>query len=139
MTVRHHPPFRIPGALAFAGPPGTVYLAPARPLEFNHAVYRPGHRRDTEAVELSIPSGMFDASALDYADNAAATADVSRWCHERGAWVEAELGKVGGKDGVHAPVLRTDLAQIAAFPPRPLAHCSVDMATLTYGNVNRSR
>lgn len=78
---------------------------------------------------------MFDASALDYADNAAATADVSRWCHERDAWGEAELGK----DGVHAPVLRTDLAQVAAFPPRPLAYRSVDMATLTYGNVNGSR
>jgi fructose/tagatose bisphosphate aldolase len=47
---------------------------------------------------------MFDASALDYADNAAATADVSCWCHERGAWVEAELGEVGGKD-FHGAVL----------------------------------
>ena len=32
---------------------------------------------------------------------------VAAWCHERGAWVEAELGEVGGKDGVHAPGART--------------------------------
>ncbi|MEJ7755890.1 MAG: hypothetical protein WKF83_05715 [Nocardioidaceae bacterium] len=25
-----------------------------------------------------------------------------RWCHDRAVWVEAELGEVGGKDGVHA-------------------------------------
>src|ERR1700758_1367470 len=81
-------------------------------VHLDHAV-----RRDlvTEAVELGIPSVMFDASALDYDENVAATAEVARWCHGRGAWVEAELGEVGGKDGVHAPGVRTDPAQAAAY------------------------
>jgi fructose-bisphosphate aldolase class II len=81
-------------------------------VHLDHAV-----RRDlvTEAVELGIGSVMFDASALDYGENVAATAEVARWCHERGAWVEAELGEVGGKDGVHAPGARTDPAQAAAY------------------------
>ena len=76
-------------------------------VHLDHAV-----RRDlvTEAVELGVPSVMFDASALDYDENVAATAEVARWCHERDAWVEAELGEVGGKDGVHAPGARTDPA-----------------------------
>jgi len=68
-----------------------------------------------EAVELGVPSVMFDGSALPHADNVGATAEVVRWCHERGVSVEAELGEVGGKDGVHAPGARTDPADAAAF------------------------
>jgi fructose-bisphosphate aldolase, class II len=88
--------------------------ASAKPVvvHLDHAV-----RRDLveEAVELGIPSVMFDASALAYDDNVAATGAVARWCHERGVWVEAELGEVGGKDGVHAPGARTEPAQAAAY------------------------
>lgn len=61
-----------------------------------------------EAVALGLGSVMFDASALDYAENVAATAAVVAECHAGGVWVEAELGEVGGKDGVHAPGARTD-------------------------------
>jgi len=45
----------------------------------------------------------------------AATAAVVAYCHERQVWVEAELGEVGGKDGVHAPGARTDPDDAAAF------------------------
>jgi fructose-bisphosphate aldolase class II len=68
-----------------------------------------------EAAGLGFGSAMFDASVLPYADNVAATASIASWCHERGVWVEAELGEIGGKDGVHAPGARTDPAQAAAF------------------------
>ncbi|MFD8086063.1 ketose-bisphosphate aldolase [Kitasatospora sp. NPDC059722] len=68
-----------------------------------------------EAVELGFSSVMFDASVLDYADNVRATAEVVAHCHAAGVWVEAELGEVGGKDGVHAPGARTDPAEAAAF------------------------
>ncbi|NUT45267.1 MAG: class II fructose-bisphosphate aldolase [Thermoactinospora sp.] len=60
-----------------------------------------------EAVELGVGSVMFDASKLSDADNVSQTASVAAWCHDRGVWVEAELGEVGGKDGVHAPGART--------------------------------
>lgn len=60
-----------------------------------------------EAVELGLGSVMFDASALPDAENVAATAQVVAHCHAHGVWVEAELGEVGGKDGVHAPGART--------------------------------
>jgi fructose-bisphosphate aldolase, class II len=36
-------------------------------------------------------------------------------CHARSVWVEAELGEVGGKDGVHAPGARTDPGEAAEF------------------------
>ncbi|MGP3533507.1 class II fructose-bisphosphate aldolase [Microbacterium sp. RD1] len=68
-----------------------------------------------EAVELGFHSVMFDASTLPYDDNVAATHDVARFCHDRGVLVEAELGEVGGKDGVHAPGARTDPADAARF------------------------
>ena len=53
------------------------------------------------AVAVGVGSVMFDASAAPYEQNVAATAEVTRWCHERGVWVEAEIGEIGGKDGVH--------------------------------------
>ncbi len=68
-----------------------------------------------EAVGLGVESVMYDASALPHDENIASTAQVARWCHERGVSVEAELGEVGGKDGAHAPGVRTDPAQAAAY------------------------
>lgn len=65
-------------------------------------------------------SVMFDASGLGYGENVKATAEAVRWGHERGMWVEAELGRVGGKAGeppldAHAPGVRTDPAEAAAY------------------------
>ena len=68
-----------------------------------------------EAVGLGFGSVMYDASALPYEENVAATADVVRACHDQGVWVEAELGEIGGKDGVHAPGARTDPGEAAAY------------------------
>jgi fructose-bisphosphate aldolase, class II len=68
-----------------------------------------------EAVELGFGSVMYDASALPYEENVAATAEVARACHGHGVWVEAELGEIGGKDGVHAPGARTDPGEAAAY------------------------
>jgi fructose-bisphosphate aldolase class II len=96
-------------------------------VHLDHAV-----RQDLveEAVGLGIPSVMFDASALAYDNNVAATAAVARWCHERGAWVEAELGQVGGKDGVHAPGARTEPWQAAAY----VAATRVDALAVAVGS-----
>ena len=38
-----------------------------------------------------------------------------------GLYLEAELGEVGGKDGAHAPGVRTDPAEAAASSPRPVS------------------
>jgi fructose-bisphosphate aldolase, class II len=60
------------------------------------------------AIELGFGSVMYDGSQLEYADNVEATARVAQRCGKAGVFVEAELGEVGGKDGVHAPGVRTD-------------------------------
>lgn len=69
----------------------------------------------SEAIELGFGSVMFDASQMPYADNVAVTAAVAERCHQAGLDVEAELGEIGGKDGVHAPGIRTDPEQAAQF------------------------
>jgi fructose-bisphosphate aldolase, class II len=68
-----------------------------------------------EAVRLGFGSVMYDASAMSDADNVASTSDVVAHCHAHGVYVEAELGEVGGKDGVHARGARTDPAEARAY------------------------
>ncbi|MFW6723948.1 class II fructose-bisphosphate aldolase [Streptomyces sp. MAR4 CNY-716] len=69
---------------------------------------------------LGFSSVMFDASKLPYAENVKATAEAVRWAHEHAIWIEAELGKVGGKEGeapldAHAPGVRTDPDEAVAY------------------------
>lgn len=82
-----------------------------------------------QAVSLGFGSVMYDASVMSYVDNVAATADVVRHCHEHGVFVEAELGEVGGKDGVHAPGVRTDPDEAAAY----VAATGVDALAVAVG------
>jgi fructose-bisphosphate aldolase class II len=80
--------------------------------------------------QTSISSVMFDASKLSYEDNIAATAEVARWARDRGLHLEAELGEVGGKDGAHAPGVRTDPREAALFVDRT----GVDSLAVAVGN-----
>jgi fructose-bisphosphate aldolase class II len=95
-------------------------------LHLDHATHR---ELVDEAVDLGVGSVMYDASALDYDANVRATAEVVRHCHERGVWVEAELGEIGGKDGVHAPGARTNPAEAAAY----VADTGVDALAVAVG------
>lgn len=67
------------------------------------------------AADAGFSSVMYDASSLPYADNVAATRSAAVWAHEHGLWLEAELGEVGGKDGVHSPVARTKPDEAAVY------------------------
>ncbi|MDQ1580991.1 MAG: fructose-bisphosphate aldolase, class [Microbacteriaceae bacterium] len=67
------------------------------------------------APELAFSSVMFDASKHDYADNVELTRQAVQWGAAHGIWIEAELGEVGGKDGAHAPGVRTDPQEAAEF------------------------
>lgn len=82
------------------------------------------------AVELGIRSVMYDGSTLNYATNVAVTADITRWCHARDVFVEAELGEVGGKDGAHAPGVRTDPDEAVEF----VANTEVDALAVAVGS-----
>ncbi|HKU10077.1 MAG TPA: class II fructose-bisphosphate aldolase [Sinomonas sp.] len=77
------------------------------------------HAEDEElarqAVDLGFGSVMFDGAHLDYSENTAVTSRIARYAHVRGVYVEAELGKVGGKDGAHTPGVRTDPGEATSF------------------------
>jgi fructose-bisphosphate aldolase class II len=83
-----------------------------------------------EAVDLGFRSVMFDASTLPHEENVARTAELVAWCHQRGAAVEAELGEVGGKNGVHAPGVRTDPSEAAEY----VAATGVDSLAVAVGS-----
>lgn len=89
---------------AAASVPVSLHLDHVQDLELLH-----------EAPAAGMTSAMFDASTLPYADNVAATRRAARWAHEHGLFLEAELGEVGGKDGAHAPGVRTDPSSAAEF------------------------
>jgi fructose-bisphosphate aldolase class II len=114
-------------------PIGSACLALARGAAVPVAVHL-DHAADVTLVEaaagLGFGSVMFDASRLPYADNVRATADVVRSCHRRGIWVEAELGEIGGKDGVHSPLARTDPGEAASF----VAATGVDALAVAVGS-----
>ena len=108
-AVRYH------GALA---PIGLATLALAREGTAPMVVHL-DHVTDEslvdEAVSLGFGSVMFDASTMPYADNVASTAAIVRRCHDSGIDVEAELGEIGGKDGVHRSGVRTRPDEAASF------------------------
>ncbi|MDO5502393.1 MAG: class II fructose-bisphosphate aldolase [Actinomycetia bacterium] len=67
------------------------------------------------APDLGFSSVMIDASQHDDATNVRVTASVARQMQGKGLHVEAELGEIGGKDGAHAPGVRTDPGDAAMF------------------------
>ncbi|ASY31494.1 MULTISPECIES: class II fructose-bisphosphate aldolase [unclassified Streptomyces] len=67
------------------------------------------------ASALGCGSVMFDASRLPHAENVARTAALTARLHADDVWVEAELGEIGGKDGVHSATARTDPAEAAEY------------------------
>lgn len=67
------------------------------------------------AIDAGFSSVMYDGSKLDFRMNVAATQRVVDYARTAGALVEAELGAIGGKDGAHAPGVRTDPAEAALF------------------------
>lgn len=82
------------------------------------------------SAENGVSSVMFDASKLDYDDNVAATKAAADWAHRGDMFLEAELGEVGGKDGAHAPGVRTDPGEAAAF----VAATGVDALAVAVGS-----
>lgn len=83
-----------------------------------------------EAIDLGFDSVMYDGAHLDFDANVATTAEVVRRAHVRGVAVEAELGEIGGKDGAHAPGVRTDPTGASDF----VAATGVDALAVAVGS-----
>ena len=87
------------------------------------------------AAELGVGSLMFDRATLPYEENVALTARVAAGAHAAGLWVEGELGEVGGKNGAHAPGVRTDPDEAAAF----VRATGVDLLAVAVGSSHAMR
>ncbi|MFI1978758.1 class II fructose-bisphosphate aldolase [Streptomyces wedmorensis] len=116
-TVRYH------GSLA---PIGRAALALAEEATVPVAVHLDHAESEDlvrEAVRLGFTSVMFDASRLPYERNVAVTRAITEFGHRADVLVEAELGEVGGKDGAHAPGVRTDPDEAREFAAATAVDC----------------
>lgn len=80
--------------------------------------------------ELGVSSIMVDAAAHEFALNVESTRRLAQSARDNGLFVEAELGAIGGKDGAHAPGVRTDPGEAAAF----VAATGVDALAVAVGS-----
>ncbi|MFJ3234965.1 ketose-bisphosphate aldolase [Streptomyces sp. NPDC086787] len=89
-----------------------------------------------QASDAGFSSVMYDAARLPYTENLAATRAAVQWAHSQGIWIEAELGRIGGKGGpaldAHAPGARTDPAEARAF----VAGTGVDALAVAIGSAH---
>lgn len=92
------------------------------------------HAEDTElirqALDLGYDSIMYDGSKLEFAANIATSKKMAVLAHSYRASIEVELGEIGGKDGVHAPGVRTDPAQAKIF----VEETGVDLLAVAAGS-----
>ncbi|MDN5771957.1 MAG: class II fructose-bisphosphate aldolase [Microlunatus sp.] len=114
-------------------PIGLAMLAVAKRAQVPIAVHL-DHAEDLDlirqAVDLGFSSVMYDGSRLADAENRETTRRVVQFCRSAGVNVEAELGEVGGKNGVHDPSARTSPGDAAAF----VEDTGVDLLAVAVGS-----
>ncbi|RJT97466.1 class II fructose-bisphosphate aldolase [Arthrobacter frigidicola] len=118
------------GALAPLALACRAVAAGARVPVALHLDHAEDERLVDEAIELGFGSVMYDGSPLPYAENVRSTARVARRARDAGVLVEAELGRIGGKDGAHAPGVRTDPGEARSF----VAATGVDALAVAVGS-----
>lgn len=90
-------------------------------------------------IEAGYTSIMIDLSKLPLEENTAKTKEVVAYAHERGVWVEAELGAIVGHEGVKdlhgqktPDSFLTDPRQAAQF----IAQTGVDALAVSVGTIH---
>lgn len=92
------------GAIEYAGLPVIAMLIRQLAEEVTvPVVMHLDHGKDVDLLKKCIDAGytsvMIDMSAKPLAENIAVTQEVVAYAHERGVWVEAELGAILGTEG----------------------------------------
>ena len=83
------------------------------------------------AIRLGFTSVMFDGAALPFAENVAASREVTRIAKAAGVDVEAELGKVGNS-GVDTADVFTDVDEAVRF----VGSTGIDALAVAIGNLH---
>ena len=65
-------------------------------LHLDHGTYEGCYK----CIEAGFSSVMFDGSHFPIEENIAKTSELVKVCHEKGLSIEAEVGSIGGEDGV---------------------------------------
>jgi tagatose 1,6-diphosphate aldolase GatY/KbaY len=89
----------------------------------------------TTCLELGYSSVMFDGSDLSFEENVRRTKQVVRYAHDKGAWVEAELGGIAGNEDVSTNAVAgamTDPELAGEF----VAETGVDALAVAIGNIH---
>ena len=90
------------GAISYAGMDYLIALARVAAQADLPVVLHLDHGKDLNLIKQAIDSGytsvMFDGSALPYKQNVESTKTVVKWAHAKGISVEAELGRIVGKE-----------------------------------------
>ena len=129
-----------PSALAQGGFPFVALcLEAARSSAMPIAVHL-DHSTSAEDIRMALDSGvlsvMADGSHLSYEQNVAFTQKMTQWAHEKGAIVEAEIGRISGtEDGLSVAekeAKMTDPDQAVEF----IKATKVDALAVTIGNVH---
>ena len=89
------------GARKYAGQIYIMKLVEAALLEADvpvvvHLDHGPSFEMCRDCIDGGFTSVMIDGSHLPFEENIALTRQVVEYAHERGVWVEAELGKLAG-------------------------------------------
>lgn len=101
----------------------TIAIAEASSLPISvHLDHAESEELVKRALDLGYDSVMFDGSKLGYRENVQASQRMRTLCDSYGATLEVEIGEVGGKDGVHAPGIRTKPAEARDFANETGAH-----------------
>jgi fructose-bisphosphate aldolase class II len=79
---------------------------------------------------LGVSSIMLDFARYPHSENVRLTRELSLRAQAEGLWVEAELGEIGGKDGAHAPGVRTDPSEAIDF----VSQTGVDALAVAVGS-----
>ena len=103
------------GSLAPLGKAMLAIAAGAKTHIAVHLDHATNRELVTEAIELGFTSVMFDGSALPTEQNIEQTRQVVAEAANYGVWVEAEIGEIGGKDGVHAPGVKTSVEDAVMY------------------------
>ncbi len=93
------------GAIEYAGLTTLVKMAEAEAKNLSvPVILHLDHGKDFALVKKCLDAGytsvMIDASRQDLDENIRVTKSVVEYAHDRGAWVEAELGAIIGKEGI---------------------------------------
>lgn len=90
-------------------------------------------------IEVGYTSVMIDASTHSFEENIRITREVAEYAHDRGVWVEGELGSILGKEGalgLHGAQTPEEMLTNPAQAKRFVEETGVDALAVSVGTIH---